>query len=52
MGRVWMAFFVLPYPNTSRTIMGELQLTIVVGRICVSTYFTVSLLFWYSGLIA
>jgi Ni/Fe-hydrogenase subunit HybB-like protein len=34
MGRVWNAFFVLPYPNTRAAAVGELQLAAALGRIC------------------
>ena len=42
-------FSVLPYPEYKRPALGELQLALVVGRIRDPTYFTVYLLFWYSG---
>ena len=34
MGRVWIAFFVLTLSKYTRSVMGKLQLAIVVGRIC------------------
>ena len=34
MGRVWMAFFCLPYPNTRGAALAEFQFTAALGRIC------------------
>jgi len=51
MGRVWMAFFVLPYPNTRGPIWPNFNSPLLWDVFAISTYFTVSLLFWYSGLI-
>ncbi|MFN8246164.1 MAG: NrfD/PsrC family molybdoenzyme membrane anchor subunit [Ferruginibacter sp.] len=38
-------------PQYTRTALGELQLTLLWDVFAISTYFTVSLLFWYSGLL-
>ncbi|HEY8387057.1 MAG TPA: NrfD/PsrC family molybdoenzyme membrane anchor subunit [Parasegetibacter sp.] len=51
MGRVWMAFFVLPYPNTRGPLWVNFSSPLLWDVFAISTYFTVSLLFWYSGLI-
>jgi hypothetical protein len=36
MGRVWMAFFIFPYPNTRGPLMGKLQLTTCFGTYLLS----------------
>jgi molybdopterin-containing oxidoreductase family membrane subunit len=51
MGRVWMAFFVLPYPNTRGPVWPNFNSPLLWDVFAISTYFTVSLLFWYSGLL-
>lgn len=50
MGRVWMAFFTLPYPNTRGPLWPNFNSPLLWDVFAISTYFTVSLLFWYSGL--
>jgi Ni/Fe-hydrogenase subunit HybB-like protein len=51
MGRVWMAFFVLPYPNSRGPVWVNFASPLLWDVFAISTYFTVSLLFWYSGLL-
>lgn len=51
MGRVWMAFFVLPYPNTRGPLWVNFNSPLLWDVFAISTYFTVSLLFWYAGLL-
>jgi Ni/Fe-hydrogenase subunit HybB-like protein len=51
MGRVWMAFFTLPYPNTRGPLWPNYNSPLMWDVFAISTYFTVSLLFWYSGLL-
>jgi molybdopterin-containing oxidoreductase family membrane subunit len=51
MGRVWMAFFIMPYPNTRGALWPNFNSPLLWDVFAISTYFTVSLLFWYSGLI-
>jgi Ni/Fe-hydrogenase subunit HybB-like protein len=51
MGRVWNAFFVLPYPNSRGPLWVNFNSPLLWDVFAISTYFTVSLLFWYSGLI-
>jgi Ni/Fe-hydrogenase subunit HybB-like protein len=50
MGRVWMAFFIFPYPNTRGPLWVNFNSPLLWDVFAISTYFTVSLLFWYSGL--
>ena len=51
MGRVWMFFFVLPYPNSRGPVWPNFASPLMWDVFAVSTYFTVSLLFWYTGLL-
>ncbi len=51
MGRVWMAFFVFPYPNTRGPLWTNFNSPLMWDVFAISTYFTVSLLFWYTGLV-
>ena len=51
MGRVWMAFFVMPYPNSRGHLWVNFNSPLLWDVFAISTYFTVSLLFWYSGLL-
>ncbi len=51
MGRVWMAFFVMPYPNTRGPVWVNFDSPLLWDVFAISTYFTVSLLFWYCGLL-
>src|ERR1700710_1836289 len=51
MGRVWNAFFTLPYPNTRAPVWVNFNSPLLWDVFAISTYFTVSLLFWYSGLL-
>ena len=49
-GRVWMAWFLAPLPN-SNAIWQNFKSPLLWDVFAVSTYFTVSVLFWYLGLI-
>jgi molybdopterin-containing oxidoreductase family membrane subunit len=51
MGRVWMGFFVMPYPNSRGPLWPNFNSALLWDVFEVSTYFTVSLLFWYTGLL-
>ena len=51
MGRVWLAFFIMPYPNTRGPLWVNFSSPLLWDVFAISTYFTVSLLFWYSGLL-
>ena len=48
-GRPWLAFWLLPYPN-QRGIWPNFRSPLIWDVFAVSTYFSVSLLFWYLGL--
>jgi Ni/Fe-hydrogenase subunit HybB-like protein len=49
-GRPWVAYWLLPYPNTM-LLWPQFRSPLVWDVFAVSTYATVSLLFWYVGLI-
>src|SRR5437867_12239067 len=49
-GRPWLAYWLLPYPNTMN-IWPQFRSPLVWDVFAVSTYATISLLFWYVGLI-
>ncbi len=51
MGRVWVGFFVMPYPNTRGPLWPNFSSPLLWDVFAISTYFTVSLLFWYAGLL-
>jgi Ni/Fe-hydrogenase subunit HybB-like protein len=50
LGRPWIFYWLIPYPN-QRTLWPNFQSPLVFDFLAVSTYFIVSLLFWYVGLI-
>jgi Ni/Fe-hydrogenase subunit HybB-like protein len=50
MGRPWFFFWLLPYPNTME-LWPQWRSPLIWDVFAVSTYATVSLLFWYVGLI-
>src|SRR5438874_1064207 len=50
MGRPWLAYWMVPYPNTMG-VWPQFRSPLVWDVFAVSTYATVSLLFWYVGLI-
>ncbi len=49
-GRVWLAWWLFPIPNAN-SIWPQFRSPLMWDVFAVSTYFTVSLLFWYMGLI-
>jgi molybdopterin-containing oxidoreductase family membrane subunit len=49
-GRPWYAYYMFPLPN-QMTIWPNFKSPLLWDLFAVSTYFTVSLLFWYTGLI-
>ncbi len=49
-GRPWFAYYMFPFPN-QMTIWPNFKSPLVWDLFAVSTYFTVSLLFWYVGLV-
>ncbi len=51
MGRVWLAFFIFPYPNTRGPLWVNFNSPLLWDVFAISTYLTVSLLFWYLGLV-
>jgi Ni/Fe-hydrogenase subunit HybB-like protein len=51
MGRIWMAFWVLPLPNTFGSLWVNFNSPLLWDVFAISTYFSVSLVFWYIGLI-
>ena len=50
LGRPWLAYWLLPYPN-SMWLWPQPRSPLVWDVFAVSTYATVSLLFWFTGLI-
>jgi Ni/Fe-hydrogenase subunit HybB-like protein len=50
LGRPWFFYWLLPYPNTMQ-LWPQFRSALVWDVFAVSTYFTVSLLFWYMGMI-
>ncbi len=51
MGRPWLAFWVFPYPNTRGSLWVNFRSPLVWDVFAVSTYFIISLTFWYVGLL-
>ena len=51
MGRIWMAYWVLPLPNTFGSLWINFNSPLLWDVFAISTYFSVSLVFWYIGLI-
>ncbi|MCP3977905.1 MAG: polysulfide reductase NrfD [bacterium] len=49
-GRVWLAYWLFPYPN-QMAMWPNFRSPLLWDVFAVSTYFTVSLLFWYMGMI-
>src|SRR5437762_9363730 len=49
-GRPWLAYWMLPYPNTMN-VWPQFRSPLIWDVFAVSTYATVSLLFWFVGLI-
>src|SRR5512146_419505 len=50
LGRPWLFYWLFPYPNTM-TIWPNFRSPLVWDVFAVSTYFTISLVFWYVGLV-
>jgi molybdopterin-containing oxidoreductase family membrane subunit len=50
MGRPWLAYWLFPYPNTMG-VWPQFRSPLVWDVFAVSTYATISLLFWFIGLI-
>ena len=51
MGRPWLAYFMMPYPNARGSLWVNFRSPLLWDVFAISTYLTVSLLFWYVGLI-
>jgi Ni/Fe-hydrogenase subunit HybB-like protein len=49
-GRPWLAYWLFPYPNTMR-VWPQFRSPLMWDVFAVSTYGTISLLFWFMGLI-
>jgi Ni/Fe-hydrogenase subunit HybB-like protein len=50
-GRVWFDWWLFPIPNSNGPIWPQFRSPLMWDVFAVSTYFTVSVLFWYVGLI-
>ncbi|MCI0460083.1 MAG: polysulfide reductase NrfD [Gemmataceae bacterium] len=50
MGRPWFAYWMVPYPNTMG-LSPQWRSPLIYDVFAVTTYFLISLLFWYIGLI-
>lgn len=51
MGRPWLAYFALPLPNTFGSLWVNFNSPLVWDVFAISTYFSVSCLFWYIGMV-
>ena len=51
MGRPWLAFWMFPYPNTRGDLWLNFRSPLLWDVFAISTYLTVSAVFWYIGLI-
>ncbi len=50
LGRVWVVFYMLPYPN-QRELWPNFMSPLMFDVVAISTYLIVSSLFWYTGLL-
>ena len=51
MGRPWLAFWVMPYPNGRGPLWVNFRSPLLWDVFAINTYLTISLLFWYLGMI-
>ena len=51
MGRPWLAFWVFPYPNSRGPLWVNFRSPLLWDVFAISTYFIISAVFWYIGLI-
>jgi len=51
MGRPWLAYWVFPYPNTRGPLWINFRSALCWDVFAVSTYFLISLGFWYIGMV-
>lgn len=50
LGRVWIFYWIIPYPN-QRDLWPNFQSPLVFDFLAISTYLTVSSMFWYMGML-
>ncbi len=50
MGRPWLAYWLFPIPNTRGPLWVNYKSPLVWDAFAIGTYFTISLVFWYVGL--
>lgn len=50
LGRVWMVYYMLPYPN-QRTLWPNFMSPLMFDVVAISTYLVVSTLFWLTGML-
>ncbi len=50
-GRTWLAYWAIPIPNTYGSLWVNFNSPLVWDVFAISTYFSVSLVFWYVGLL-
>ncbi|HVC92644.1 MAG TPA: NrfD/PsrC family molybdoenzyme membrane anchor subunit [Pirellulales bacterium] len=51
MGRPWLFYWIIPYPNTRGPLWVNFLSPLVWDFFAIGTYFMISLLFWYVGLV-
>ncbi len=51
MGRVWLAFFIFPYPNTRGPLWVNYNSPLFWDFIAISAYLLISFSFWYMGML-
>jgi molybdopterin-containing oxidoreductase family membrane subunit len=51
MGRPWLFYWFLPYPNTRGPLWVNFRSPLLWDFVAISTYFIISLVFWYIGLV-
>ncbi len=51
MGRPWFGYWVLPYPNFRGSLWVDFRSPLLWDVFAISTYFTISAVFWYLGLL-
>jgi Ni/Fe-hydrogenase subunit HybB-like protein len=51
MGRVWLAFFIIPYPNTRGPLWVNFNSPLFWDFIAISAYLLISFSFWYLGML-
>ncbi len=51
MGRPWLFYWMLPYPNTRGPLWINFRSPLVWDFFAIATYFLISLVFWYLGLV-